>query len=117
MAELFTSDLTSDTFYNDKKNSTDLATSGSALYDNGTFLFDITLTAGASDNFSALLKMDGKAFDNSSIFNARTSAFISIVGAENLTNTQPPQQVPEPSAFILFFIAMALLQIKRKINN
>jgi hypothetical protein len=117
MTELFASDLTSDTFFNDKQNGTDLATSGAALSDNGTFLFDITLLAGASDNFSALLKMDGKAFDNSSTFNARTSAFISIVSAENLTNTQPPSQVPEPSTFILFYIAMALLQVKRKINN
>jgi hypothetical protein len=99
------------------KKSTVLVTSGAALSDNGKFLFDITLLAGASDNFSALLKMDGKAFDNSSTFNARTSTFISIVSAENLINTQPPSQVPEPSTFILFFIAMALLQVKRKINT
>jgi hypothetical protein len=117
MAELFASDLTSDTLFADEKNGISLPTSGATLTDSGTFLFDFTLAAGASDNFSALLKMDGGAFDNSSFFNARTSAFISIVGAENLTNTQPPSQVPEPSTFILFFIAMALLQVKRKINN
>jgi hypothetical protein len=114
--EIFFSDLTSDTS-GDQKNGTTLVSSGATLTDSGTFFFDITLAANTSDNFSALLKMDGKAFDNSSIFNARTSAFISIVGADNLTNTQPPSQVPEPSTFILFFMAMALLQVKRKINN
>ncbi|ARD43170.1 PEP-CTERM sorting domain-containing protein [Colwellia sp. PAMC 21821] len=116
--ELFFSDLTSDTAFGDQKNGTALTSSGATLSDSGTFLFDITLLAGASNSFSALLKMDGGAFDNTSIFNARTSAFISVVSADNLTNTpQPPSPVPEPSTFILFFIAMLLLQVKRRAKN
>ena len=119
LAEIFFSDLTSDTFFGDQKNGTTLATSGATLSDSGTFLFDITLLSGASDNFSALLKMDGGAFDDTSIFNARTSAFISVIGADNLTNTLPvpPSQVPEPSTFILFFMAMLLSQVKRRVKH
>ena len=115
LAEMFFSDLTSDTVFGDQKNGTALATSGATLTDSGTFLFDITLAAGASDSFSAVLKMDGGAFDNSSLFNARTSAFISVIGADNLTGgPQPPSQVPEPSVFLLFIFAITLLQIKRR---
>ncbi len=115
LAEMFFSDLTSDTVFGDQKNGTALATSGATLTDSGTFIFDITLAAGASDSFSAVLKMDGGAFDNSSLFNARTSAFISVIGADNLTGgPQPPSQVPEPSVFLLFIIAITLLQIKRR---
>lgn len=115
LAEMFFSDLTSDTVFGDQKNGTALATSGATLTDSGTFLFDITLAAGASDSFSAVLKMDGGAFDNSSLFNARTNAFISVIGADNLTGgPQPPSQVPEPSVFLLFIVAITLLQIKRR---
>ncbi len=120
LAEIFFSDLTSDTAFGDQKNGIALPTSGATLTDSGTFAFNITLLAGASDNFSAVLKMDGGAFTENSFFNSRTSAFISVVGADNLTNTQPPQppsQVPEPSTFILFFMAMLLSQVKRRMKH
>jgi hypothetical protein len=119
--EIFASDLTSDRRFGDEigdvLSSTFPGTNGASLSDSGTFLFDITLAAGASNNFSALVRMDGGAFSNDAFFNGRSSAFISILSADNLTAVQPPSQVPEPSTFILFFIAMALLQVKRKINN
>jgi hypothetical protein len=119
--EIFASDLTSDRRNGDEigdvLGSTFPGTNGASLSDSGTFLFDITLAAGASNNFSALVRMDGGAFSNDAFFNGRSSAFISILSADNLTAVQPPSQVPEPSTFILFFIAMALLQVKRKINN
>ena len=118
LVEMFFSDLTSDTAFGDKKNGTALATSGATLSDSGTFLFDITLSANASNSFSALLKMDGGAFTENSFFNSRTSAFISVIGADNLTSgQQPPSQVPEPSAFILFIVAITLLQVKRRMNR
>ncbi|MBA6363447.1 PEP-CTERM sorting domain-containing protein [Colwellia sp. BRX8-4] len=119
--EIFASDLTSDRRNGDEigdvLGSTFPGTNGASLSDSGTFLFDITLAAGASNNFSALVRMDGGAFSNDAFFNGRSSAFISILSADNLTAVQPPSQVPEPSTFILFFMAMALLQVKRKINN
>ena len=114
LAELFFSDLTSDTAFGDQKNGTSLATSGATISDSGTFLFDITLSAGASNSFSALLKMDGGAYENSSFFNASTFAFISVIGADNLTNTpQPPLPVPEPSTLMLFLGVLAFWQVKQ----
>ena len=110
---MFFSDLTSDTVFGDQKNGTALATSGATLTDSGTFLFDITLAAGASDSFSAVLKMDGGAFDNSSLFNASTFAFISVIGADNLTAVQPPLPVPEPSTLMLFLGGLAFWQVNQ----
>lgn len=105
--EIFFSDLTSDT----------LVAGGPALSESGTFFFDLTLSAGGTDSFSAVLKMDGKAYDNSSLFDARSNVFISVISATNLTNTLPPSQVPEPSTVMLFIVAIALFQLKRRANN
>lgn len=113
LVESFFSDLTSDSAFGDKKNGTSLATSGATLSDSGTFLFDITLSAGASDSFTALLKMDGGAYENSSLFNASTFAFISVIGADNLTAVQPPLPVPEPSTLMLFLGGLAFWQVNQ----
>ncbi|WP_085298799.1 PEP-CTERM sorting domain-containing protein [Cognaticolwellia mytili] len=115
--EIFFSDLTSDTANGDEKNGAFLASAGASLTDSGTFLFDFTLAAGATNSFSALLKMDGGGFTSDALFSASSSAFIRVVGADNLTNSPTPTPVPEPSTLILFAAVIGLLKIKRKVIN
>jgi len=118
--EIFASDLTSDLRYIDKIGGADQASRGARLSDSGTFFFDITLAAGASDSFSAVVKMDGGAFTNDALINGRSSAFISVLSADNLTVVQPPSTVPEPSTLMLFlgvFAIWQLKQVKRRTNS
>lgn len=116
--ELFATDLLSDTEFLDEDKGVPLNSSGAELSENGVFLFDFTLLANSSNSFSAELLMDGEVFDSGSLFNAESSAFIRVLSADNLTNTsQPPSQVPEPSTVMLFIVAIALFQLKRRANN
>jgi hypothetical protein len=120
LSEMFASDSTSDFRFGDEVNGVGQITSGATLSDSGTFLFDITLAAGAVNNFSALVKMDGAAFSSDAFFNGRSSAFISVLSADNLTAVQPPLPVPEPSTLMLF-LGVAVLwqvkQVKRRTNS
>ena len=127
--EKFATDLTSDTYYGDEigdeNGSTSLSSKGASLSDSGTFLFDFTLAAGASESFSAVLKMDARTYNTNSLFNADSSAFFRVVGAENLTSPTDPgtdpgtgnaTPVPEPSTLMLLAIFLVLIPVKRKIN-
>jgi len=114
LSEIFFSDLTSDSFFGDEQNGISLTSFGATLTDNGNFLFDITLAPGAANNFSAVVRMDGGAFVDNSAFDGRTSAYITVLAADNLT---PPSRVPEPSTLMLFAGLMVLLVVKRKVIN
>ena len=116
-SEVFVSDLTSDTVFFDQKNGTTLTTLGDALNDTGTFAFDFTLSAGASDSFSGLLKMDGSGFAANGTFDGDSEAFIRILLAENLTPPPPPVGVPEPSIVFLILSAVMGLIIKRRVTK
>jgi hypothetical protein len=115
--EIVASDLTSDTLNGDQNNGNGLGTFGAALSDTGTFAFDFTLIAGASDTFSGLLKMDGGDFDNNGTYDAQSSAFVRILRAENLTVQPPPTGVPEPGTILLVLSALTGLVIKRRVKK
>jgi hypothetical protein len=112
--EIFFSDLTSDTYYGDKQNGNPLPSSGATLTDSGNYLFDITLAPGAANSFSAFVGIDGDIFEGNSAFDGRTSAYITVLAANNLT---PPSRVPEPSTIMLFAGVMVLLIVKSKVIN
>lgn len=111
--EIFATDLTSDTL-GDQVAGISTGTFAQAQSESGAFLFSVTLAAGATDNFSAQLKMDGETFDAFSRLSGNTEFFISVEDVNNLTG--PPTQVPAPQSFILLVSAIALLKLKRKFH-
>jgi hypothetical protein len=108
LSELFFSDLISDTFFGDNANGVDLGSFGVELTDSGSFLFNYTLAAGTTDNFSAVMKIEGGDISQSGLFRADAMLNINILDVENLTSTPPPpnNDVPAPGSAYLFLIAL-----------
>jgi len=114
LAELFFTDLTSDTLFGDKENGTNLASYGASLSDSGDVLLDILLNPLASMDLSGLNSLEGGVFDSASGFNGTLSTFISVSNVENLTNTGPPTGVPAPPTLYLMAIGMLGLLLARR---
>ena len=110
--ELFFSDLTSDTFFGDEKNGTGLPSQGATLSDSGTVLFNFILAANSSNSFTTEIKLEGIDIDGSGSFSADTSAFIRVVGTENLT--PPVNKVPAPPTLTVLILVMMYFAVRQK---
>jgi len=110
--ELFFSDLTSDTLFGDEKNGSGLPTQGATLSDSGTFLFNFILAANSSNSFTTEIKLGAMDFDGSGSFSADTSAFIRVVGTENLT--PPVNKVPAPPTLTVLILVMMYFAVRQK---
>jgi|GEM_PF-1890578 len=113
--EIFSSDLTSDTFFGDEVNGSAVMSAGDMLIDSGMFDFDITLLAGEMTFFDGFLKMDAAA-TMSSTFSAESAAFIYVKEVTKLT--PPPMTVPTPATIMLFLTgSLGLLARKYLMKN
>ncbi|MCW8092722.1 hypothetical protein [Alteromonas sp. ASW11-130] len=110
--EFFASDLTSDTVFGDSVNGTDLPTSGDSQLDAGIFEFDITLTAGTSDFFTGLVKIDGEDFGGDGSFFGNAEVWITVVDAVELN-----ADVPEPSVFTILLSGLLLLSFRHRLTS
>ena len=114
LAELFFTDLTSDTLFGDKENGTNLASFGASILDADVIALDLILNPLANIGFGGLNALEGGVFDNVSRFNGSLSSFISVSNVENLTNTGPPTGVPAPPTLYLMAIGLLGLLARRK---
>jgi len=111
-AELFFTDLTSDTLFGDKENGTDLGSFGASILDVDTISLDFILNPLTSIDLSGLNALEGGVFDDFSAFNGSLSTFISVANIENLTD--PGTSVPAPPTMYLMFIGLLGLLLGRR---
>ncbi len=105
-AEVFFTDLTTDTKFGNKVNSgTTNGDFGGQVSDIGSSTFDVTLNPGQMLAYTGAYTL----FNNSGVYSdggpgsasAAFSAFLSVSAVTNLTNPRPPATVPEPGTMIL----------------
>lgn len=109
--ELFASDLTTDTFFGDSTSRGPTGTTGETQFESDIFDFVFDLDAGASDFFTAVVKVDARDFGGNGGFSASSLAFFELVSVENLTST--PSPIPAPGPLSLMLLALFVFRSQR----
>jgi len=116
LAELFFTDLFSDSLFGDKENGTNLGSFGASLSDSGTVMLDFLINPLASVDFSTFSDLRGEIFDATSSFSGEITSFISISDVTNLTNPEPVG-VPAPATLLLMLTGLiGMVTFRRKLS-
>lgn len=106
-ADIFFSDLLSDTSLGDEFNGGFPPTSGGALVDTRTFTFSFDLNPGDNIFFDGFIDMTAGAFDSSTSYSGQLDSSINLMRVENLSSTNP---VPLPSTLLLLVVGLLTMR-------
>lgn len=112
-AELFFSDLLSDTIFGNQSNGVDTGTFGGPLNDSELHQFVQILNPGDLLSFHILHYIEGGAFVADSSYSASLDAIVSFDAA---IHTNPPNPIPEPGIFALIGIGLLGILFGRRIT-
>ena len=102
--EFFFSDLTTDTVFGDQNNGVGTNTFGFTQTDNGSFAFNVLLSAGAVSNIRGELQLVGQEFSGLGSFGSNSFANLSLSAVRPLDT--PPPQIPLPASGWLFALGL-----------
>lgn len=112
-AELFFSDLLSDTIFGNQSNGIDTGTFGGPLNDSELHQLVLILSPGDLLDFHILHFIAGGAFGADSSYSASLGAVVSFDAA---IHTNPPNPIPEPGIFALIGIGLLGILFGRRIT-